>query len=83
MKFKDAIEYAHYLETYMSPGERAINLVDFDSRERVKEALVDLCSAFLDRQTAKWSYRHRHKGFLYFYASLENLGFAPWRRGAR
>jgi hypothetical protein len=49
MKFKDAIEYAHYLETYMSPGERAINLVDFDSRERVKEALVDLCSAFLDR----------------------------------
>ena len=83
MNFVKALEHVHKLEEYMSPGERVFNITSIDPRKKVNEALVDLCSAFLDRGAAKWAPRFRHKGFLYFFASLETLGFAPWRKYAR
>jgi len=83
MDFKQALEHAQKLESYMSPGERVFSLLHMDPRKRVNEALADLSSAFLDRGAAKWAPRYRGKGFLYFYASLEGLGFAPWRTLAR
>lgn len=81
--FNDAIDFMHKLEMYMSPSERLLSLVDVDPRKRVNEALADLSSVFLDRGAAKWAPGFRHKGFLYFFASLEVLGFAPWRKYAR
>lgn len=83
MPFQEALAHAQKLESYMSPGERAFLLCQVDPRLRVNEALADLSSAFLDRGSAKWAPRCRDKGFLYFFASLEGLGFAPWRRHAR
>jgi uncharacterized protein len=83
LRFRDAVDYMHQLESYMSPGERMLLLVGVDPRKRVNEALVDLCSAFLDRGGAKWAPASRDKGFLYFFASLEGLGLAPWRQYAR
>lgn len=83
MNFNEAIEHAHKLESYMSPGERVKHLVRVDPRKRVHEALAELCSAFLDRGASKWAPSFRSEGFLYFFASLEGLGFAPWRKHAR
>lgn len=83
MKFGDAIAYAHSLERYLSPGARAFSLLKMDPRKRVNEALVDLASVFLDRGAAKWPAPERHKGFLHLFASLETLGYAPWRQFAR
>jgi uncharacterized protein YbcC (UPF0753/DUF2309 family) len=83
LSFKEALEHVHTLESYMSPGERVFSLVQVDPRKRVNEALVDLSSAFLDRGAAKWAPQFRDKGFLYFFAALENLGFPPWRKHAR
>ena len=83
LSFKDALDHEHQLESYMSPGERVFVKTQVDPRKRVNEALVDLSSAFLDRGAAKWAPSYRHKGFLYFFASLEGLGFAPWRKQAR
>ncbi len=60
-----------------------LSLLHVDPRKRVNEALADLSSAFLDRGAAKWAPQYRDKGFLYFFASLESLGFAPWRKFAR
>jgi uncharacterized protein YbcC (UPF0753/DUF2309 family) len=83
LEFRDAIQYAQTLETYLSPGERAFHLTGIDPRKREKGALVDLSAVFLDRGATKWSPRFRDQGFLFFFASLEGLGFAPWRRHAR
>ena len=83
LPFRVALEHVHELESYMSPGERLFALIDVDPRKRVNEALADLSSAFLDRGAAKWAPRFRDKGFLLFFASLECLGLAPWRRYAR
>jgi uncharacterized protein YbcC (UPF0753/DUF2309 family) len=83
LEFRDAIQYAQTLEAYVSPGERAFHLTGIDPRNREKGALVDLCAVFLDRGATKWSPRFRDQGFLFFFASLEGLGFAPWRRHAR
>lgn len=83
LKFREAVEYVHQLEQYKTPGARLFQLVDADPRKRVNEALVDLCAVFLDRGAAKWAPRFRDKGFLYFFASLEGLGFSLWRRDVR
>ena len=64
-------------------GGKAFSLVRVDPRKRVNEALIEICSTFLDRGAAKWAPQNREKGFLYFFASLECLGFAPWRIHAR
>lgn len=83
MNFIEALEHVHKLESYMSPGERAFSLLHIDPRKRANEALVDLCSSFLDRGAAKWAPKFRDQGFLYFFSTLETLGFAPWRKYAR
>eukprot|EP00457_Paulinella_chromatophora_P000426 gb/GEZN01000426.1/.p1 GENE.gb/GEZN01000426.1/~~gb/GEZN01000426.1/.p1 ORF type:complete len:1268 (+),score=118.32 gb/GEZN01000426.1/:298-4101(+) len=83
MDFKDALNYAHKLELYMSPGERLHFLSGLDPRKRSNEAMAELSAVFLDRGSAKWASPHRDKGFLHFFASLEGLGFAPWRKQAR
>ena len=83
MPFLEAVEHSHEWETLVSPGERMCNLLGVDPRERVNEALVELSSTFLDRGNAKWQYKERKKGFLHFFAALENLGFVKWRRHAR
>jgi uncharacterized protein YbcC (UPF0753/DUF2309 family) len=83
MTWKQALDYVQKLEAYRSPADRAHAITQINPRERVKEALVDLSAAFLDRGAAKWAPAHRDKGFLYFFAWLENLGFAPWREDAR
>ena len=83
MNFKDALEHVQKLESYLSPGERVFSLVHVDPRKRVNEALADLSSAFADCGGAKWAPRYRDKGFLYFFASLECVGFSPWRKHAR
>ena len=83
LPFKTAIDLVHALESHPSPAARVFQLKHVDPRKRVNEAMVDLCSVFLDRGAAKWAPRFRHKGFLHFFATLEGLGFAPWRRHAR
>jgi len=83
MNFKEAIDHAHKLESYTSPGERAFYLAKVDPRKRVNEAISELSSVFLDRGAAKWTPGFRDRGFLYLFASLEALGFAPWREHAR
>jgi uncharacterized protein YbcC (UPF0753/DUF2309 family) len=83
MKFREALEHVHRLESYMSPAERVFLKVHIDPRKRVNEALVDLSAVFLDRGAAKWAPKFRDKGFLLFFASLESLGFALWRKQAR
>jgi hypothetical protein len=83
MTFSEAIEHVHKLESYRSPAERTFAITRINPRERVKEGLVDLSAAFVDRGAAKWIPRFRNRGFLYFFAYLENLGLAPWRKQAR
>eukprot|EP01040_Poterioochromonas_malhamensis_P001803 gene1803-1929_t len=83
MTFQEALDYIEKLEAYRSPGERVHSLIQINPRERVKEALVDLSASFLDRGAAKWIPKDRNKGFLYFFANLEGLGFATWREHAR
>ncbi len=83
MEFRAAVEHVHHLEQYATPGERVLERVGVDPRKRAHEALVDLSAAFLDRGAAKWAPQFRDRGFLYFFATLENLGFAPWRTHAR
>ena len=50
---------------------------------RVRRAVSELAGAFLDRGSAKWDGGLRKHGFLAFFAELENVGFAGWRKGAR
>lgn len=83
MQFHAAVAHVKELESALSPGERAFLLTGVDPRKRVNEALSDLSASFLDRGVAKWAPRFRNRGFLYFFASLENLGIAPWRKHAR
>jgi uncharacterized protein YbcC (UPF0753/DUF2309 family) len=45
--------------------------------------MADLCASFLDHGAARWSYAHRDLGFLHFFAAMEGLGFAAWRKSAR
>jgi uncharacterized protein YbcC (UPF0753/DUF2309 family) len=83
LAFRDAVDATRRLEAYRSPGARALALTHVDPRKRVNEALVDLAAVFLDRGAAKWTPPDRERGFLHFFASLEPLGAAPWRRHAR
>lgn len=83
MQFDDAVRYVHQLESTMSPGESVFAMLNVDPRKRTKEALVDLCAPFLDRGAAKWAPGFRDRGFLHFFATLENLGHSPWRKHAR
>jgi uncharacterized protein len=83
MTFKDALDHVHNLESVMTPSERVLAMVNVDPRIRAHEAIVNLSSVFLDRGAAKWSPSFRNKGFLYFFANLEHLGFAAWRSQAR
>lgn len=83
MTFKDALDHVNTLEAVMTPSERVFSMVHVDPRIRAHEAIVNLASVFLDRGAAKWSPSFRDKGFLYFFADLESLGFASWRHQAR
>lgn len=83
LPFHSALDHVRWFESYKSPGERFLELTHVDPRKRVNESLSDLCSSFLDKGAAKWTPGFRDKGFLYFFASLEGLGFAPWRKHAR
>lgn len=83
MSFKSANDLVHDLESNLSPSERVLALTGIDPRKRVNESIADLSSSFLDRGAAKWAPRHREQGFLFFFASLENLGIALWRKHAR
>ncbi|KAI9028762.1 hypothetical protein DFJ74DRAFT_641843 [Hyaloraphidium curvatum] len=84
MTFQGAIDRVLELQSYRSPGKRVELLADVDPRKRASEALADLCSAFLDRGAAKWVPKFRDRGFLHFFARLEDLGpRAPWRAHAR
>ena len=81
--FFDALDLVEEKGKYMSPGERVSSLAPLDPRTRANKALAELGAPFLDRGLAKWEAPNREKGFLYFYASLEDLGYAPWRAHAR
>ena len=83
MDFFEAHRHVHALESTLSPGERMAALARGDPRPRANEAVVELSAVFLDRGAAKWKAPDRDKGFLHFFASVEALGFAPWRRHAR
>lgn len=83
MSFRDALGYMDDLSAYKSPGERLFAITRVDPRRRVNAALSDLAATFLDRGAAKWAPPHRDRGFLWFFARLECLGFAKWRRYAR
>jgi len=83
LEFREAIQYAKDLESYKPPAERAYKLTGSDPRKRAKGAIVDLAAVFLDRGAAKWAPRFRQDGFLFFFANLEGMGLAPWRRPAR
>jgi len=82
-EFHSALEKLQELESYMSPGERVLHITGIDPRLREQDALVDLCAVFLDRGASKWTPGFRNRGFLYFFATLEGLGMAPWRAYAR
>lgn len=58
-------------------------MLGVDPRKRANEALADLSSSFLDRGAAKWTPQFRDRGFLFFFATLEGLGVAPWRKFSR
>jgi uncharacterized protein len=81
--FSDAVQRVTELESYVSPGARALSTLGVDPRKRAHEATNDLSAAFLDRGAAKWAPSFRDRGFLFFYARLERLGVAPWRKVAR
>jgi len=83
MDFFEADEHVKRAKMYLSPGERIQALVCSDPRVRANAAVSELCAVFLDRGVAKWGAPNRNRGFLYFFASLELLGFSPWRKYAR
>ena len=81
-------EAQHRLCTYQSynnMNDRCLLLFGVDPRKRSNEALSELSSAFLDLGAAKMAppAEYRERGFLYFFAKMEHLGFAPWRKHAR
>lgn len=83
MDFFQALEHVEKAFSTMSPGARLFALVNVDPRNRANTAIAELGAVFLDRGVAKWRAPHRERGFLYFFASLECLGFAPWRAHSR
>lgn len=84
MHFDAAVAHIHKLEhDASSPAEKFLGLKGIDPRPRANEALCDLCATFLDKDSARWPLEQRDRGFLYAFATLEGLGFAPWRKGAR
>ena len=82
-EFSQAIAELQELERYCPPGERVLHLTGIDPRDRELEALVDIAAVFLDRGASKWTPSFRNQGFLLFFARLETLGLAPWRKHAR
>lgn len=80
---RDALAYVDQLAAYPGPGLRLFRRTKVDPRRRVHAAVSDLAATFLDRGAAKWAPPNRDRGFLYFFASLEGLGFAKWRGHAR
>lgn len=83
MEFNEAISHVAKLELFMSPAARCTVLLGVDPRPRVNDALGDLCQAFLDKGAARWQLPHRDRGFLFFFANMEESGFVPWRKKAR
>ena len=83
MEFYDALQHVEDRQAHMSPGERLSSITPLDPRVRANKAMAELGAPFLDRGLAKWEAPNREKGFLYFFASLEGLGLAPWRGYAR
>ena len=83
MDWSDALESVEDKGKFMSPGERISTLAALDPRTRANRAMAELVAPFLDRGLAKWEAPNRERGFLFFFASLEDLGFAPWRAHAR
>eukprot|EP00662_Eupelagonemidae_sp_cell21_P056867 gene56867-biopygen42093 len=83
MDYFKALAHIHKASCNMSPGERLFSIVQVDPRIRANEAVAELSAVFLDRGAAKWAAPQRHKEFIYFFASLEGLGFATWRKHAR
>ena len=82
MDWSDALESVEDKGKFMSPGERISTLAALDPRTRANRAMAELGAPFLDRGLAKWEAPSRERGFLFFFASLEDLGFAPWRAHA-
>jgi uncharacterized protein YbcC (UPF0753/DUF2309 family) len=83
MPFNAALAHVDQLECNMSSAERAAEVWQLDPRVRAKHTVSDLCAVFLDRGAAKWYPENRRRGFLYFFASLEDIGTAAWRWNAR
>ena len=83
MPFFDALEHVSRLSAYMSPAERLYSLTLADPRLCANEAVAELAAIFLDLGAAKWAAPNRQHGFVYFFASLEGFGLAPWRGLAR
>ena len=83
MEFQEALKHIEELSSYLSPAERLLHLCGRDPRRRAHEAIAELGAIFLDRGAAKWEAPNRERGFLYFFASLEGAGRAPWRAHAR
>lgn len=82
-EFFEALDEVDAKSSYMSPAERLATIKPLDPRVRANKAVATLGANFLDRGLAKWEPPNRERGFLYFFASLENLGSAPWRHHAR
>jgi len=82
-QYQGALNVWRELDSILSPGERALHLTGVNPRWKELSALCDLSAVFLDRGASKWTPSFRDKGFLYFFASLEGLGGASWRKHAR
>lgn len=83
MSFHEAHDWMRKATARLSPGERLLRVLGSDPRGRQNAAVVGIAAVFLDRGVSKWQAPHRERGFLYFFATLEGLGFTPWRKYAR
>ena len=63
LQFDQAIQKMEEVFSHPSPGKNMYELLKVDPRERVKEALTDLCSAFLDRFFIKLEIKKKFKVF--------------------
>jgi len=69
-----------------SPATVFRSATNYDPSKRTGRALSVLAATFTDRGVAHWAWRGvdgAPRDFLTFFADLEGLGFAPWRRVAR
>ena len=82
MEFFDALDDVAAKSEYMSPAERMSTLAPMDPRTRANKAMADLGAPYLDRGLAKWEAPDREHGFIYFFARVEGLGLAGWRKPA-